>query len=40
MAFRSAAVTMKRRLELMLALPLDRLDALAIHREVKDIGTR
>jgi arsenate reductase len=39
-AFRDAAVTMKRRLELMLALPLERLDALAIHREVKDIGTR
>ena len=39
-AFTSAAVTLKRRLELMLALPLDRLDGLAIHREVKDIGTR
>ena len=38
-AFTSAAVTLKRRLELMLALPLDRLDALAIQREVKDIGT-
>ena len=39
-AFTGAAVTLKRRLELMLALPLDRLDGLAIHREVKDIGTR
>ena len=39
-AFRSAAVTMKRRLELMMALPIDKLDALAIHKEVKDIGTR
>ncbi|HSI55983.1 MAG TPA: arsenate reductase ArsC [Ideonella sp.] len=39
-AFRSAAVTLKRRIELMLSLPLDSLDALAIHREVKDIGTR
>ena len=39
-AFTSAAVTLKRRLELMLALPLNRLDGLAIHREVKDIGTR
>lgn len=40
MAFRDTAVTMKRRLELMLALPLERLNSLAIHREVKDIGTR
>lgn len=39
-AFRSAAVTLKRRIELMLSPPLDRLDALAIHHEVKDIGTR
>lgn len=39
-AFKSAAVTMKRRLELMMALPMDKLDALAIHKEVKDIGTR
>jgi protein-tyrosine-phosphatase len=38
-AFRAAAVTLKRRLELMLALPLDRLDAMAIRKEVKDIGT-
>lgn len=38
--FRDAGITLKRRIELMLALPLDRLDALAIHREVKDIGTR
>ena len=39
-AFRSAAVTMKRRLELMLALPMERLDALAITKQVKDIGAR
>ncbi|OWQ91455.1 protein-tyrosine-phosphatase [Roseateles aquatilis] len=39
-AFRAAAVTMKRRLELMMSLPLQRLDAMAIHKEVKDIGTR
>ncbi len=39
-AFRDAAVTMKRRLQLMMALPLNSLDALAIHKEVKDIGTR
>ena len=39
-AFHEAALILKRRIELMLALPLDRLDALAIHREIKDIGTR
>ncbi len=39
-AFRDAAVTMKRRIELMLALPLASLDALAIQQQVKDIGTR
>ncbi len=39
-AFKSAAVTMKRRLELMMALPMDKLNALAIHKKVKDIGTR
>jgi arsenate reductase len=38
LAFRDTAVTMKRRLELMLALPIDRLDGLALQREVKDIG--
>lgn len=37
-AFRDAFVAMKRRLELMLALPLDSLDRLAIHKEVKEIG--
>ena len=37
-AFRSAAVTMKRRLELMLALPLERLDRMALSKHVKDIG--
>jgi arsenate reductase len=39
-AFRDAAVTMKRRLELMLALPLDGIDPLALRREIRDIGTR
>jgi protein-tyrosine-phosphatase len=39
-AFRDAAVTMKRRIELMLALPLSSLDRLAIQKQVKDIGTR
>jgi protein-tyrosine-phosphatase len=37
-AFHDAAITLKRRLELMMALPLASLDRLAIHREVKDIG--
>jgi arsenate reductase (thioredoxin) len=40
LAFRDTVVTMKRRLELMLALPIDKLDAMALHKEVKDIGTR
>ena len=38
-AFRAAAVTMKRRLDLMLALPLASLATLAIEREIKSIGT-
>ncbi len=37
-AFRDAAITMKRRLELMLALPLQSLATLAIEREIKSIG--
>ncbi len=39
-AFLSAAVTLKRRIELMLALPLPLLDAQRIAREIKDIGLR
>ena len=38
--FWDTAVILKRRLELMLALPLASLDRLAIQREIKDIGTR
>lgn len=38
MAFKDAAITLKRRLELMMALPLQSLDRLAIHKEVKGIG--
>ena len=38
--FTSAAVTLKRRIDLMLSLPLASLDSMAIQREVKDIGTR
>lgn len=38
-AFMEAALTLKRRIELMLALPLDKLDAMAIRDRVRDIGT-
>lgn len=38
--FRETAVVLKRRIELMLALPMARLDAMAIEREVQDIGRR
>lgn len=38
--FWDAAVILKRRLELMLALPLRSLDKLALQRGIKDIGTR
>lgn len=39
-AFLDTFVTMKRRIQLMLSLPLASLDRLAIQREIKDIGTR
>jgi arsenate reductase len=39
-AFWDSAVILKRRLELMLALPLASLDRLAIQGEIKDIGSR
>ena len=38
-AFHDAFVTIKRRVELMLALPMDKLDRLSLHRRVSDIGT-
>jgi arsenate reductase len=38
--FWDAALILKRRIELMLALPLWSLDRLTIQREIKDIGTR
>ena len=38
--FWDAALVLKRRIELMLALPMSSLDQLAIQREIKDIGTR
>jgi arsenate reductase len=38
--FWDAAVTLKRRIELMLSLPLASLDRMSIQREIQDIGTR
>lgn len=38
--FWDTAVVLKRRIELMLALPLASLDKLALQRELRDIGTR
>ena len=38
--FWDTAVILRRRIELMLALPLQSLDRLAIQREIKDIGSR
>jgi arsenate reductase len=39
-AFWDVATTLKRRIELMLALPLASLDRLALQQQVRDIGTR
>jgi arsenate reductase len=39
-AFWDTAMTLKRRIELMLALPIASLDRLALQREVRTIGTR
>ena len=39
-AFMDTALTLKRRIELMLALPLASLDGMAIQRELQGIGTR
>lgn len=36
--FHDAALTLKRRIELMLALPLARLDALSLQHELREIG--
>lgn len=38
--FWDTAVILKRRIELMLSLPLASLDKMSIQREIKDIGTR
>ena len=37
-AFHDAAVTLKRRLDLMMSLPLESLERMAIHAEIKSIG--
>lgn len=37
-AFLDAALLLKRRIELLLALPAQRLDAIALQREIRDIG--
>jgi arsenate reductase (thioredoxin) len=39
-AFWNVATMLKRRIDLMLALPLASLDRLAIQREIQEIGTR
>lgn len=38
--FWDTAVVLKRRIELMLALPLASLDRMSLQREIRDIGTR
>lgn len=37
-AFTDTAVILKRRIELMLALPLERLDAMSLQRELQSVG--
>ncbi len=39
-AFRDTAVTLKRRLELLLALPLDRRERLSLQAQVRESGAR
>lgn len=39
-AFLDVAITLKRRIELLMALPIDKLEPLAIQHEIKQIGTR
>jgi len=39
-AFRTAATVLKRRIELLLSLPVESLDRLSLQQEVRDIGTR
>ena len=39
-AFMDAAVTLKRRIEFMLSLPMDKLERMAIQHEMREIGSR
>ncbi len=39
-AFMETALTLKRRIELFLSLPLQRLDALSLQHELRSIGTK
>ena len=39
-AFMDAALTLKRRIELFLSLPLQRLDAMSLQHELRSIGTK
>ena len=39
-AFLDVAITLKRRIELLLALPMTKLEPLAIQHEIRQIGTR
>jgi len=39
-AYEDTLITLKRRLELMLALPLASLDSLSLQRQLREIGTR
>jgi arsenate reductase len=38
--FRATAVVLKRRIDLMLSLPIQSLDSMALQQEIKDIGRR
>lgn len=40
LAFLDAAMILRRRIELFLSLPVSRLDALSLQRELRDIGER
>jgi hypothetical protein len=39
-AFRDAASTLRRRIELLASLPIDKLDALAIRTRLDEMGRR
>jgi protein-tyrosine-phosphatase len=39
-AFRSAATTLRRRIELLASLPVEKLDAMAIKSQLQDIGRK